>query len=298
MVIVRDRFDEFSIKRGAVTVQVGRPSEVKSSKSGFLADFFAEVTKIQADFIEAGKMVEIMEKARIDSHHAVTIEDEKGATHKLEQALSNANKHLQLVKARVDRLNEQTTTAKDMDPPIMEPQEIKIRQNMVAALVRKFAVHVKNLNNQEDLFKQEARNRAIRQLQIAMPQTTQEEVVEMVDQGQDTEQIMRQKMIGVHSSVADALHRVQDKHKDVRKLEKSMNEMHQMFQDMAKLVSHQTEFIDHISYSVEKANTRVQAGEKELKKADQARRKARKYQCCATVCITICLAGFVAAIAI
>jgi len=308
MVVVRDRFGEFCSIRvtesstekpsSSWALRGSQGASTEKKEKGFLTDFFAEVTKIQADLVEAGDMVSVMEKARIDSHQAVTVESEKVCTRRLEEALGTANKHLQLVKARVDRLNEQTNTAKNQDPPTMDPQEIKIRQNMVAALIRKFAQHVRNINTQEDMFKRESKERAIRQLAIAMPETSQSEIIEMVEDGQNTEQVMRQKMIGVHSSVTDALHRVQDKQKDVKKLEKSMNEMHQMFQDMAKLVAHQGDFIDSIGHTVEKANTHVVSGEKEIKKANNARKKMRKYQCCATACVAIALTIFVIAITV
>jgi len=94
----------------------------------------------------------------------------------------------------------------------------------------------------------------------------------------------------------NALADIQDKHRDVMRLEQSLVELHQLFVDMATLVEVQGEMLDNIEYSVQQAQTYVDKGVKELEKAKANQKKSRKTMCCLLCCFATILIVVVIAV--
>lgn len=104
---------------------------------------------------------------------------------------------------------------------------------------------------------------------------------------------VRKQMAGAHAMLLDELERVNDKYKAVRKLEKSMADLHQMFVDMNQLIHHQGELLDVIEVNVAKTKQHTAMAEKELIQARKHQWAAQKKKCCITcfgiviVCVII-----------
>jgi t-SNARE complex subunit (syntaxin) len=69
---------------------------------------------------------------------------------------------------------------------------------------------------------------------------------------------------------------VQDRANDIERLEKNIRELHQMFLDMAELVSEQGQTIDNIEFNVNQTRDYVAETRKELPKAVDFKRAARR----------------------
>ena len=76
-----------------------------------------------------------------------------------------------------------------------------------------------------------------------------------------------------------ALEDVKEKHADIQKLEKSIEELHQLFVDLSVLVESQGELLDTIEYSVSQSLSYTKTGVQELEKANEYARKSRKKMC-------------------
>lgn len=74
----------------------------------------------------------------------------------------------------------------------------------------------------------------------------------------------------------DALAYIENKHKDILRLEQSIQELHQLFLDMAILVESQGELIDQIEYNVSQSVAYTREAVKELRTANQYQKKSRK----------------------
>ena len=69
-------------------------------------------------------------------------------------------------------------------------------------------------------------------------------------------------------------------------IHKTVNQVAEIFQDLALLVSEQGEQIDNIQTNIEAANMQTQRGVRELAKANRSQKRARSRLCCvAGVCI-------------
>ncbi|KNC77025.1 hypothetical protein SARC_10504, partial [Sphaeroforma arctica JP610] len=81
-----------------------------------------------------------------------------------------------------------------------------------------------------------------------------------------------------HAEAQQALEDIQDRHKDLIKLEKSIRELHELFVDMAILVEQQGEMVDRIEFNVTQSTDYVEQAVVELKEAQQYQSSARKKQ--------------------
>lgn len=73
---------------------------------------------------------------------------------------------------------------------------------------------------------------------------------------------------------------IEARHADIKKLEQSIFELHEMFVDMANLVEGQGELIDRIEFHVGKAVEYVKAGTEDTRKAMKLQREAQKVRHC------------------
>lgn len=281
--VVINRYEEFCVLRKRFNNEPVNDMQAAgdSDQPQFMRKFFDDVAQVQKSLAAARAGANQIEKIRFDALQCVTKQQEDAVSARLNDVLLQTNKSLTFAKTKMDNMKSEEETA---DIP---QQQVAIRSNMYAALIRKFSDVVKDFHNQEELYRKEVDDKAKRQLKLACPDKSEAEITSMLEQGQDTAQVVKQKMGGTHVSVLDALNRVQDKYKDVRRLEKSMQELNQMYIDMAKLVEYQGEMVDSIAHSVTAANANIVKGETELKQAHETMKKKRKLMCASTVCVVI-----------
>eukprot|EP00397_Hematodinium_sp_SG-2012_P025381 GEMP01026509.1.p1 GENE.GEMP01026509.1~~GEMP01026509.1.p1 ORF type:complete len:299 (+),score=61.09 GEMP01026509.1:211-1107(+) len=288
MTVVIDRFAEFSTLRArfnneAPQLNRGKDKHImeNTKEPEFMTGFFADVAEVQKALAEGRSGAQKIERVRFDALQCVTKEQEEAVSTRLDTILFDTNKSLTIAKTKMDQMKHEE------EGSTSPPQQMAIRKNMYAALIRKFSDVVKEFHAQEELYRKQIAEKTQRQLQLAFPDKSESEITEMVADGQDTAQVVKQKMGGTHASVLDALNRVQDKYKDVRRLEKSMQELNQMYMDMAKLVDYQGEMVDSIVHSVTRANEYVESGHEELVSANKSMKKKRKLMCMSTCCIVV-----------
>jgi len=86
-----------------------------------------------------------------------------------------------------------------------------------------------------------------------------------------------------------AMQNVVERNEELRQIESDLGELHTLFKDVATLASMQQENLDTIEGAVTEANVRVVGGVKELLKAKQHQKRARKRMCCLVVTGTIAI---------
>ena len=72
---------------------------------------------------------------------------------------------------------------------------------------------------------------------------------------------------------------LEERHRDIKKLEKSILQVHNMIIELSKLVSLQGEMIDNIEVNIQKAKDYVLKGEKNVVKSKKNLESARKKKC-------------------
>lgn len=129
----------------------------------------------------------------------------------------------------------------------------------------------------ESEYKSKTRARAERQYRIVNPQATPQEVKAAIedDNGQ---QIFSQALLNSnrHGEARGALREVQTRHEELRKIEQTMTELAQLFQEIDTLIVEQGEQIGQIENSAMVAETDMKQGTEHTTKAVTSARKARK----------------------
>ena len=94
------------------------------------------------------------------------------------------------------------------------------------------------------------------------------------------------------AAARNALADIQERHQDIKRLEASISELHQLFLDMSVLVETQGELLDQIEYTVGQSVNYTGKAVEELRTAGKYQRKVRKKMCCVIIVLLVILIIF------
>ncbi|CAI6367767.1 unnamed protein product [Macrosiphum euphorbiae] len=172
--------------------------------------------------------------------------------------------------------------------------DLRIRKTQHSTLSRKFVEVMTEYNRTQTDYRERCKGRIQRQLEITGRTTTNDELEEMLEQGNPA--VFTQGIIMETQQARQTLADIEARHADIIKLENSIRELHDMFMDMAMLVENQGELIDRIEYHVSFTVEKVAEGKKELDVAEDYHKGAQKKKIMILICLTILiviLGGFV-----
>jgi len=150
-------------------------------------------------------------------------------------------------------------------------------------------------NDIQRVHKTKMRTMLGRQLKIAKPDASEDEVNKFLEDG---EQNPFSFSATNTMEMKKALEDVNMRHKELKKLEESMKELHSLFVDMAAMVEQQGPLIDQIEFNVESAEQHIVKVVKELSQAGDYQRKARRKKVCLIVFFTVLIGAILLFIAI
>jgi len=165
--------------------------------------------------------------------------------------------------------------------------EWRVRTNMHGSLTRKFLDLMAEYQELQTKYKNKEKERVERQIKIVKPDATEEEIEQVVESGTAGQIFAEQILDKRHSQAKDALAYVENRHRDILKLEQSIQELHRLFLDMAILVEAQGELVDQIEYNVSQSVAYTKEGLNQLRGANKYARKSRKKMCIIIVILII-----------
>merc|ERR1711881_189906 len=163
--------------------------------------------------------------------------------------------------------------------------ELRMKKTQHSTLSRKFVEVMTEYNRTQTDYRERCKGRIQRQLEITGRTTTNEELENMLEQGNSA--VFTQGIIMDTAQAKQTLADIEARHNDIIKLESSIRELHDMFMDMAMLVESQGEMIDRIEYHVEHAVDYVQTATQDTKKALKYQSKARRNKICIVSCLSV-----------
>ncbi|XP_049815578.1 syntaxin-1A isoform X2 [Schistocerca nitens] len=163
--------------------------------------------------------------------------------------------------------------------------DLRIRKTQHSTLSRKFVEVMTEYNRTQTDYRERCKGRIQRQLEITGRSTTNEELEDMLEQGNPA--VFTQGIIMETQQAKQTLADIEARHADIIKLENSIRELHDMFMDMAMLVESQGEMIDRIEYHVEHAVDYVQTATQDTKKALRYQSKARRKKILLIICLVV-----------
>ncbi|XP_053683230.1 syntaxin-1A isoform X3 [Sabethes cyaneus] len=247
---------------------------------GFMEDFFNEVEEIREMIDKIQANVEEVKK----KHSAILSapqSDEK-TKQELEDLMADIKKTANRVRGKLKGIEQNIEQEEQTNK---SNADLRIRKTQHSALSRKFVEVMTEYNRTQTDYRERCKGRIQRQLEITGRATTNEELEEMLEQGNSA--VFTQGIIMETQQAKQTLADIEARHADIIKLENSIRELHDMFMDMAMLVESQGEMIDRIEYHVEHAMDYVQTATQDTKKALKYQSKARRKKIMILICLTV-----------
>ncbi|KAH3891408.1 syntaxin-like isoform X1 [Dreissena polymorpha] len=257
--------------------------QVGVDAGGFMDEFFAQVEDIRQMIDKIASNVEEVKMKHSTILSAPQTDDK--TKEELEDLMNDIKKTANKVRAKLKVIEQNIEQEEHSNK---STADLRIRKTQHATLSRKFVEVMNDYNACQIDYRERCKGRIQRQLEITGKTTTNDELEEMLESG--NLQVFTQDIIMETQQAKQTLADIEARHADIMKLEKSIQELHDMFMDMAMLVEQQGEMIDRIEYNVEHAVDYVEAAKMDTKKAVKYQSKARRKLIMIIVCVVVLIA--------
>jgi len=252
--------------------------------ASFMREFFDTVSQVQATLKLGHEGVEAMGKMLEDALQATTKDRQKAVSDRLSQLVEEVHGHVAVVKRELEELKAKSDAEDKLKPG---SAECRIRANMQQAMAKKHQQLLIDFQKAQINLKHMLERQQAREMQLLCPDATEQEVQQMIEAGETSSQMVMRKMAGAHAVILDEVQRIRDKHNDILRLERSIQDLVQMFNEIALLIDSQGELLDAIEVHVQNTHEYTNKAVKELEVAKKAQSSTRKWTCCLTVFLLI-----------
>jgi len=246
-----------------------------------LQDFNDEVDKIKVDIAQLKSNIDTLTSGYrailISTTDSSSIEESNG---RLEVQIEASMKRIGDGLKKMSRDNEAST------------EHTRWRTNVHSHLTKRFMDTMIQYRGIQADHREKIQERIRQRLRIVKPDATPEQVQQVINEGK-LNVFADQLYVESNAQAKEALTYVEGRHRELLRIEESVNELHRLFCDMAILVNAQGEYIDNIEANVALTGAYVEQANKDLV---QARRKASRNRCCKFVGCIIFLVILVIAI--
>ncbi|KAK9477166.1 t-SNARE [Lipomyces japonicus] len=160
----------------------------------------------------------------------------------------------------------------------------------VDAVKKTFLDSIQRFQTVEASYGLKYKQRAERQYRIVKPDATDEEVRAAIEDSSGN-QIFSQALLNSNrrGEARSALTEVQNRHKDIQKMERTLGELVQLFKDMEELVEVQAQDVVAVDHSTKRVEQEVNKGVEETRVAVKYAKAARKKKwICLGIIVIIC----------
>ncbi|KAL1933890.1 hypothetical protein VTP01DRAFT_7980 [Rhizomucor pusillus] len=246
--------------------------------------FFREVDGLKAELETVSDNIERIERMHTQALVCFNEEQSRQISRDLSRLKSETQKRNYDIRNRLKAM--QASNAK-----VKEQGDLNVRQSQTEALRRRFLETLQRYQDMERLYEKKYRQRVERQIRIVKPDATQEEMDRFID-SDDTSQVFAQSLMQASRTGQGraVLSEVQTRHHDIKHIEKTIVELHQLFMDMQMLVEQQGETVKQVEDHMQTAVGHLEQGNTMIAKAIRSARATRhKKWCCLVLVIIICV---------
>ena len=151
--------------------------------------------------------------------------------------------------------------------------EIHLKRTQIQTASNRFWEIWTEYSTLQVLFREKLKEDLVKCLKVTNNQLTEEEIEEKIDAG---EGVFSASIMQETAQAKEQLARVENRHKDIKKLEEGITEIHSMFMDLAILVEQQGEMVTRIEDHIMTASMDVENASKKLEDAKRLQDAARK----------------------
>lgn len=232
-----------------------------------MSQFYSEISSIQDSLKTYNDNV-----ARISDLHNRSLNNTDDAaaarlTQQLEELVADTSALSSVLKRRIKALERQGGGGRDG----------QIKKQQTGLVKQKFVEAIQSYQTAEQQYRTKYKQRLERQFKIVKPDATPEEVKAVVNDDSGG-QVFSQALMNSnrYGEAKSAYREVQERHADIQKIERTLTELAQLFNDMSILVEQQDEQINTIEATAAVVEKDVETGLQHTEKAVDSARAARK----------------------
>lgn len=197
----------------------------------------------------------------------------------VEEMLAEVKRMANRIRGKLKRMDVQLKSNSDE-----ESTEIRIMRTQHLTLSRSFIDVMKAFNERQQAYREYATAKIKKELGDRISQTALDHLLE----GQATAHVQLQQVAKRQHLDKTHLHEIEARHRDIKRLENNIRELHDMWMDMAMIVERQGDMVDRIEFNVGQAKEYTEAGAVNTKKALENYRQAKKKKClCKAIVATV-----------
>ncbi|KAJ3019347.1 Plasma membrane t-SNARE, secretory vesicle fusion [Thoreauomyces humboldtii] len=270
-----DNATQFQSQQGAYP-----PPQIQNSGSDMDA-FFAQVEEAKSGIDLVRGNVNQIESLHHKALLGTSPDEQAHYTRQVDQLQDETSDLIQHLRATVKRLAAETKRAPKSDAGIRKQQQ----QGLAKRLVEVAQLYQK----QQTQSKQKYRQRMEREIKIARPDARPEEIEQALDTNNNGSVFSQQLLSSRVGTQRAALAEVQTRHEEISRIERSITELFELFQEMQGLLEQQQETIDAIETHVDDTHIHIESGNKEMTQAIVHRKASRKKMWWIMLCCLILL---------
>jgi len=254
--------------------------DIPAASGDEMSSFYAEISSLQDSIRTFNENV-----SRIGELHSRSLNNTDDAAAQrnaaqLDELVADTSALSATLKRRVKALERQGGSGRDG----------QIRKQQTALVKSKFVEAIQNYQSVEQQYRTRYKQRMERQFKIVKPDATPEEVKAVVND-ESGGQIFSQALLNSnrYGESRAAYREVQERHEDIKRIEQTLGELAQLFNDMSVLVEQQDETIQNIETTAATVEKDTEAGLNYTEKAVVSARAARKKRWICFIIILIIL---------
>jgi len=254
----QSRMAELASKQTGAGIDVELSSFPQEPVASEVDNFLDEVNNVRS---QMGTLRRLLDEIARGYDEQIWSSVQAGAAAPLHEQLQKTNTVANSIRNQLKKMGEENKGLSVND------QNARVRRNQLALLIKTFTEMMNEYKDLQENYATKYKDRVKRQAKIVSPAVTDQQVEEMMDHGQP-DALFRGATLD-HAEAKNALIFIQEQHRDVMELEKSIMALHQMFIDLAALVDAQQNMVDHIEVNVSSAVMQTTKALQKLEVAEQ-----------------------------
>ncbi|CAF1089393.1 unnamed protein product [Rotaria sordida] len=243
-----------------------------------VTDFLKEIDLIRLDIDKIDELIQ-----EVKQIHSEMLDPR--ANSKLGQELDDKNEEIKNSSYEVSiKLKKMEQAKQNCDDHDKTNAQWRVKESQIFVLTRRFRDTMVAYNQETMSHRDRCKSVIVRELEMSGNRKTNDELEDILESGFPG--TFNLSILVDTQKAKQSLDAIEARHLDIIKLEKSIKELYNMFQDLAILVTDQGEMIDSIEHNVSKAVDYVERGKRDVGTAQQYAKKSFKRK----VCIIIILA--------
>jgi len=281
-----DRLKDLGNKSVQSDISIDMGDDTDESGAAFMPEFFEEVGQIKTLMSLIRRNIKSIQDIYLKQSISA---DSRLMTSELETLLDSTNASSNQIRSKLKIMKVEIDKSDDSNK--------RIKTNMHSTLTKKFLELMTEYQTLQTQYKEKFQERVKRQAEIVNPNISEEEINKIITTG-SSDALFSDQVVDSHSNAKNALMYIQEEHRGLKQLEKSLLELQQLFIDLSAAVDSHSTNIEQLERDTAETTIVVQPGVTQLAIANEyaAARRRRMAALITTVTfILLTIVGIVVA---